>query len=217
MQGVIQKYTDSSISSTINLPEDIALETVADIYITAYKEGLKGVTVYREGSREGILQTEGQGDKQEAPAVEVPNYMGPDGFLHRRRRPAVTAGITERINTGEGKIYVTINEDEYGICEVFSTIGKSGGNAAAQSEAISRLISLVLSSGVDPQEVISELKGHFRPQSGMGERRVDPVHAGCHWQGRWSAICSGRQANSPMPLLPRAYRPIPLKAASRRR
>ena len=165
MQGVIQKYTDSSISSTINLPEDITLETVADIYITAYKEGLKGVTVYREGSREGILQTEGQADKKEAetPAVEAPNYMGPDGFLHRRRRPAVTAGITERINTGEGKIYVTINEDEYGICEVFSTIGKSGGNAAAQSEAISRLISLVLSSGVDPQEVISELKGISGP------------------------------------------------------
>ena len=165
MQGVIQKYTDSSISSTINLPEDIALETVADIYITAYQEGLKGVTVYREGSREGILQTEGQADKEqaEAPAAEVPNYMGPDGFLHRRRRPAVTTGITERINTGEGKIYVTINEDEYGVCEVFSTIGKSGGNAAAQSEAISRLISLVLSAGVDPQEVISELKGISGP------------------------------------------------------
>ena len=163
MQGVIQKYTDSSISSTINLPEDIALETVADIYITAYKEGLKGVTVYREGSREGILQTEGQADKQEAPAVEIPDSLGPDGFRHRRRRPAVTAGITERINTGEGKIYVTINEDEYGICEVFSTIGKAGGNAAAQSEAISRLISLALRSGVDPQEVISELKGISGP------------------------------------------------------
>ena len=163
MQGVIQKYTDSSISSTINLPEDIALETVADIYITAYKEGLKGVTVYREGSREGILQTEDQADKKEAPAVEIPDSLGPDGFRHRRRRPAVTAGITERINTGEGKIYVTINEDEYGICEVFSTIGKAGGNAAAQSEAISRLISLALRSGVDPQEVISELKGISGP------------------------------------------------------
>ena len=163
MQGVLQKYTDSSISSTINLPEDIALETVADIYITAYKEGLKGVTVYREGSREGILQTEGQADKKEDSVVEIPDSLGPDGFRHRRRRPAVTAGITERINTGEGKIYVTINEDEYGICEVFSTIGKAGGNAAAQSEAISRLISLALRSGVDPQEVISELKGISGP------------------------------------------------------
>ncbi|MCE2447065.1 MAG: TSCPD domain-containing protein [Candidatus Latescibacteria bacterium] len=121
------------------------------------------MTVYREGSREGILQTEGQADKQEAPVVEIPDSLGPDGFRHRRRRPAVTTGITERINTGEGKIYVTINEDEYGICEIFSTIGKAGGNAAAQSEAISRLISLALRSGVDPQEVISELKGISGP------------------------------------------------------
>ena len=58
MQGVIQKYIDSSISSTVNLAEDITVETVADIYMTAYKSGLKGITVYREGSREGILVTE---------------------------------------------------------------------------------------------------------------------------------------------------------------
>lgn len=165
MQGVIQKYTDSSISSTINLPEDIDVGTVADIYISAYKEGLKGVTVYREGSRDGILQTEDQAKKaevaEESSAAAAP--LTSDGFHHSRRRPTVTQGITERINTGEGKIYVTINEDEFGICEVFSTIGKAGGNAAAQSEAISRLISLALRSGVDPQEVISELKGISGP------------------------------------------------------
>ena len=164
MQGVIQKYTDSSISSTINLPEDIDVETVADIYITAYKEGLKGVTVHREGSREGILQTEGQDDKKEENGgAETAGATSADGFHHVRHRPAVTQGITERINTGEGRIYVTINEDEFGICEVFSTIGKAGGNAAAQSEAVSRLISLALRSGVDPQEVVSELKGISGP------------------------------------------------------
>ena len=165
MQGVIQKYTDSSISSTINLPEDIDVETVADIYIEAYKEGLKGVTVYREGSREGILQTDDKAKDVEVDAEDAAEAspLTRDGYHHRRRRPAVTQGITERINTGEGKIYVTINEDEFGICEVFSTIGKAGGNAAAQSEAISRLISLALRSGVDPQEVISELKGISGP------------------------------------------------------
>ena len=164
MQGVIQKYTDSSISSTINLAEDIDVETVADIYITAYKEGLKGVTVYREGSREGILQTDGQAEKNDetGPAPTTPDQIAAAGF-HPRQRPSVTTGITERINTGEGKIYVTINEDEHGICEVFSTIGKAGGNAAAQSEAISRLISIALRSGVDPQELIRELKGISGP------------------------------------------------------
>jgi ribonucleoside-diphosphate reductase alpha chain len=162
IQGVIQKYTDSSISSTINLPEEISVETVADIYITAYKEGLKGVTVYREGSREGILQTDNKEAKKEAaPASQPP--VATEHVRHPRRRPSVTRGVTERIRTGEGNIYVTINEDEEGVCEVFSTIGKAGGNAAAQSEAICRLISLALRSSIDPQEVIKALKGISGP------------------------------------------------------
>ena len=160
MQAVIQQYTDSSISSTINLPQDITVETVADIYRAAHREGLKGVTIYREGSRDGVLLT----DQAPAPGLDTPaTPPDADGFHHRRARPPITQGITERINTGEGKIYVTINEDEHGICEVFSTIGKSGGHAAAQSEAISRLISLALSAGIDPHEVAHQLKGISGP------------------------------------------------------
>ena len=159
MQGVIQKYVDSSISSTINLPEDIPMKTVADIYITAYKEGLKGVTVYREGSRQGILETEDHAKKQEGEAQDERSRPG----YHPRKRPSITNGVTERISTGEGKLYVTINEDSYGLCEVFTTIGKAGGQAAAQSEAIARLISLSLRSGIDPREVIKELKGISGP------------------------------------------------------
>ena len=159
MQGVIQRYTDSSISSTINLPEETTAETVADIYITAYKEGLKGVTVYREGSREGILQTDDDASKKAEAAAAVEEQTG----RQMRPRPSVTTGVTERINTGEGKIYVTINEDEHGLCEVFSTIGKAGGNAAAQSEAISRLMSLALRAGIDPQEIVDMLKGISGP------------------------------------------------------
>ncbi|MDP7450052.1 MAG: adenosylcobalamin-dependent ribonucleoside-diphosphate reductase [Candidatus Latescibacteria bacterium] len=157
MQGVIQRYTDSSISSTINLAEDTSVETVADIYVTAYKEGLKGVTVYREGSREGILRS----DKEEAP--EAPPVVEGRSGLHPRQRPAVTRGVTERVRTGEGNIFVTINEDDEGLCEIFSTIGKAGGNAAAQSEAISRLMSLALRAGIDPQEIIGQLKGISGP------------------------------------------------------
>ena len=164
MQGVIQKYTDSSISSTLNLPVDTSVETVANIYVTAYKEGLKGVTVYREGSREGILQSDATASAEEqATEPQEETEERPRAGFHPRQRPAVTRGVTERVRTGEGNIYVTINEDEKGLCEVFSTIGKAGGNAAAQSEAISRLISLVLRSGIDPQEVILELKGISGP------------------------------------------------------
>jgi ribonucleoside-diphosphate reductase alpha chain len=159
LQGVIQKYVDSAISSTINLPQDISVETVADIYITAYKEGLKGVTVYREGSREGILQTDDFAAQKETKAEPAKPARG----YHPRQRPAVTHGVTVRVRTGEGNLYLTINEDDQGLCEVFSTIGKAGGNAAAQTEAISRLISLCLRSGIDPRELVKELKGISGP------------------------------------------------------
>jgi len=158
MQGIIQKYVDSSISSTVNLAENVSVETVADIYMTAYKAGLKGITVYREGSREGILQTEEYAKKQEKGAKhDEKGSKGP------RQRPQMTVGVTERIKTGEGYLYVTINEDVNGLCEVFTTIGKAGGNAAAQSEAISRLISLALRSGIEPREIVKQLKGISGP------------------------------------------------------
>jgi ribonucleoside-diphosphate reductase alpha chain len=160
MQGVIQKYVDSSISSTVNLAEDISVETVADIYMTAYKAGLKGITVYREGSREGILQTEEYAKKQQGNKLAKAEEKSSKSPRHR---PQTTFGITERIKTGEGYLYVTINEDETGLCEVFTTIGKAGGNAAAQSEAISRLISLALRTGIEPREIVKQLKGISGP------------------------------------------------------
>jgi ribonucleoside-diphosphate reductase alpha chain len=163
MQGVIQKYVDSSISSTVNLAEDVSIETVADIYLTAYKAGLKGITVYREGSREGILQTEEYARKKEAEMAKPPAETVPAPVKGPRRRSQRTFGVTERIRTGEGYLYVTINEDEDGLCEVFTTIGKAGGNAAAQSEAISRLISLALRSDIEPREIIKQLKGISGP------------------------------------------------------
>jgi len=163
MQGIIQKYVDSSISSTVNLPEEVSVETVADIYMTAYKAGLKGITVYREGSREGILQTE-EFAKKKGTAEKSPDQEKNERLQKGPRdRPRVTTGFTERVKTGEGYLYVTINEDEHGLCEVFTTIGKAGGNAAAQSEAISRLISLALRSGIEAREIIRQLKGILGP------------------------------------------------------
>ena len=79
------------------------------------------------------------------------------------KRQGETQGVTKRIRTGEGSLYITINEDNKGLCEVFTTIGKAGGNAAAQSEAISRLISLALRSGIDPEDVVKQLKGISGP------------------------------------------------------
>ena len=170
MQGVIQKYIDSSISSTVNLAEDITVETVAEIYMTAYKSGLKGITVYREGSREGILVTKKEeNDRTVAKAKEAKASKVTPG---PRGRPIITNGVTRRIRTGEGSLYITINEDQEGLCEVFTTIGKAGGNAAAQSEAISRLISLALRSGVNPNSVVRQLKGISGPNPTWEDGRL---------------------------------------------
>jgi ribonucleoside-diphosphate reductase alpha chain len=169
MQGTIQRWVDSSISSTVNLPTDVSVETVADIYMTAYKTGLKGITVYREGSREGILVTDKDaaaeraddgGEPPEAEAEHAPAVQATASpRLKPRPRPAITSGVTERIRTGEGNLYITINEDEEGLSEVFASLGKAGGSAAAQSEAMCRLISLCLRSGLDPATIVKQLKG----------------------------------------------------------
>jgi len=171
MQGMIQQYIDSSISSTVNLPEDITVETVGDIYMTAYEAGLKGITVYREGSREGILVSD---QKEETPDTAAMTGERTSTVVEKspRVRPSQTAGVTRRIRTGEGTLYITINEDENGLCEVFTTIGKAGGNAAAQSEAISRLISLSLRSGLDPHAIVRQLKGISGPNPTWEDGRL---------------------------------------------
>ncbi len=174
MQGEIQKYIDSSISSTVNLANDITVETIADIYMTAYEAGLKGITVYREGSREGILVTEKDDDKEQKEEIlnDSTKLLNKSLDKKPRTRPTQTSGITRRIRTGEGTLYITINEDENGLCEVFTTIGKAGGNAAAQSEAISRLISLSLRSGLDPHAIVRQLKGISGPNPTWEDGRL---------------------------------------------
>ena len=177
MQGSIQKYIDSSISSTVNLSEDITVDTVADIYMKAYENNLKGITVYREGSREGILITNDKNEDKKTKVDDQLTKTNGASLDHRlnkspRIRPTQTIGLTKRIKTGEGTLYITINEDNEGLCEVFTTIGKAGGNAAAQSEAISRLISLSLRSGVNPDSIVRQLKGISGPNPTWEDGRL---------------------------------------------
>jgi len=147
MQAAFQKFTDSAVSKTVNFPYTATPEDVAKVYMLAYHEGLKGITIYRDRSRESQVLTIGKKSERA------------EGKLTPRKRPKVTKGITERVNTGCGYIYVTINFDEQGIAEVFATLGKAGGCAAAQLEAISRLISLALRSGIDVNSIVEHLRG----------------------------------------------------------
>ena len=160
MQAAFQKSTDSAVSKTVNLSHEATIENVAEVYMLAYKLGLKGITIYRDRSRDSqVLNISHAEEKKEAK-------------LTPRPRPKVTKGVTERVTTGCGYIYVTVNFDEKGICEVFSSLGKAGGCASAQLEATSRLISLAVRSGIDLSSVSKHLRGIHCPSVAWEEGRA---------------------------------------------
>lgn len=145
IQAAFQKYTDNAVSKTINFPRSATPEDIQRAYLLAYQEGCKGVTIYRYGSRE--TQVLNLAKTEESAKISP------------RPRPTRTTGITERISTGCGKLYVTINSDDKGICEVFAQMGKTGGCASSQIEATGRLISLALRSGVTLQAILKQISG----------------------------------------------------------
>lgn len=155
MQAAFQKYTDNAVSKTVNLPENASRKSVAEVFKLSRRLGCKGITVYRDKSRDKqVLNLMKSKEAEKADGVALPSVpIGP------RDRGDVTSGVTRRIRTGCGKLYVTINMDENGPVELFSQMGKAGGCAASQSEAISRLISLSLRSGIRPEAIVKELKG----------------------------------------------------------
>jgi ribonucleoside-diphosphate reductase alpha chain len=157
MQAEFQQHTDNAVSKTVNFRNEASEDDIRRVYMLAYELKCKGVTVYRDGSRDG--QVLSAGAKMPVKAEAVQPVVAAGGSIQPRPRPTITTGSTEKIKTGCGNIYITINGDEQGLCEVFTTIGKSGGCTASQSEATARMISLVLRSGVDPKSIVDELKG----------------------------------------------------------
>ncbi len=147
VQAAFQRSTDNAVSKTVNFPHEATREDIAKVYMMAYDEGLKGITIYRDRSRDAQVLTTGREEKAE------------DARLTPRKRPSQTKGTITKVNTGCGSIYVTVAYDEKGIFEVFATLGKSGGCASAQLEATCRLITLALRCGVDVASVVKQLKG----------------------------------------------------------
>jgi ribonucleoside-diphosphate reductase alpha chain len=146
IQAAFQKHTDNAVSKTINFPNDASPEEIKAAYLLAWQTGCKGLTVYRYGSRDKQVLSFGEEQKEASKIAPRP-------------RPERTRGITQRISTGCGNLYVTVNYDELGTCEVFAQMGKTGGCASSQIEAAGRLISLALRSGVKTDAVIKQLIG----------------------------------------------------------
>jgi ribonucleoside-diphosphate reductase alpha chain len=162
MQAAFQKYTDNAVSKTVNFPHNAMPADVEKVYMTAYRLGCKGVTIYRDGSREEQVLTTGKAKKTEAKETVAVNAPQPFAWakVMPRPRPAVIKGETRVMKTGCGNLYVTINEDTDGQpFELFSQMGKAGGCAASQSEAISRLVSLALRTNISAASIVKQLKG----------------------------------------------------------
>jgi len=152
IQAAFQKFTDNAVSKTVNFPQQAAADDVRQVYLMAYDLGLKGVTIYRDGSREEQVLSFGK-------TKATMQYITP------RPRPERTNGVTELITTGCGKLYVTVNQDQLGFCEVFAQMGKTGGCASSQIESTGRLISLALRSGVKIDAIIKQITGIRCPSS----------------------------------------------------
>ncbi len=151
LQGIIQKHIDSAISSTVNLPENTSVEQVGDIYMMAWKAGAKGITVYREGSREGILISDEEEKKKEAAKAQLESGW---------KRPQALVGKTVKLKMQQTSLYVTANFDEEGkIREVFVNMGHTGSQEKSYTEAIGRLISRYVQLNGDLSDVIQSLKG----------------------------------------------------------
>ncbi len=152
MQSVFQKHVDSSVSKTINLPESSTASDVRDAFLKAWELECKGVTIYRDNSRPNqVLSTK--------PVAKRQSGSGSESGRLVESRPTVLGGITEKIQTGYGNLYVTVNVKDGRPFEMFAQIGKSGYTTMADTEAICRMVSLALRAGVDVSQVIRQLRG----------------------------------------------------------
>ncbi|UPU37183.1 vitamin B12-dependent ribonucleotide reductase [Geomonas paludis] len=169
MQAAFQRHTDNAVSKTVNFPREATVEDVEKVYRLAYETNCKGVTIYRDGSRDEQVLSVG---KKEEPKAAVALTLEEKRSI-KRDRPKALKGWTYQMQTGCGPLYITINEDATGLFEVFTTMGKAGGCAASQSEAIGRMVSLAWRSGVQARQVVKQLLGiSCHSPSGFGDNKV---------------------------------------------
>ena len=159
MQAAFQESVDAGISKTINFPNEATKGDVEEAYMLAWKTRCKGITVYRAGSREKEVLTAGTSENDKSENVKSSGENGVVDYVNRMPRPAVLESKTVQVATGRGKIYITLSFTSDGhLFEVFTNHGKAGGNDSAMAEALSRMISLSLRSGVSPDAVAKQLR-----------------------------------------------------------
>ena len=155
MQAAFQKYTDNAVSKTINMTNSSTVEDVRQAYLLSYNLGCKGITIYRDRCRESQVLYRGVKKEHVGAGAAVIET----GKVKPRKRPPNLQGSTVKIRTNFGNLYLTLNHFGGQPFELFATLGKSGKDTQAHTEALGRLISLLLRSGVPVKEIIEQLKG----------------------------------------------------------
>ncbi len=165
IQAAFQKYTDNAVSKTVNLPSDATLGDVDRTFRLAYELGCKGITVYRDDARphQAIAVPH-----KTAHSRERARMISPRPRVHR------TKGETTKFRMGCGTLFVTVNKDDNGLCEVFANLGKAGG-CPSQSEATCRVVSAALRSGVDPRVLVEQLKNIRCPSTAARRRTTEDI------------------------------------------
>ena len=160
MQAAVQQHVDNAVSKTINFPHEATANDIQTAYMLAYDLKCKGITVYRDGSKDNQVLSTARTRQQETSSNTHQNADAPPAMPAPRERPRDITGVTQRLRTGHGNMYITVNNDEEGIpFEVFGNLGKAGGCDSAQLEAITRLTTLALRSRISPDEIISQMQG----------------------------------------------------------
>ncbi|MDZ7641119.1 MAG: TSCPD domain-containing protein [Desulfurivibrio sp.] len=167
IQAAFQRHTNNAVSKTINFPHEASEEDVRQSYLLAHELNCKGMTIYRDGCRDNQVLNIGKTDKKAAQQALLQQPT-------KRDRPTMLTGCTYQMTSGCGPMYVTINEDEdHHFFELFNTVGKAGGCAASQCEAIGRLVSLAWRSGMPPEPIVKQLVGiSCHKPAGFGENKV---------------------------------------------
>lgn len=159
-QAAFQRHVDNAVSKTVNFPRSATREDVRAVYDLARAGNVKGVTIYRDGSRENQVLSTGSSAVAEPGKDDRSSGGVSRSKIYVRPRPKALYGTTRKFITGCGPIYVTINYDQDGApFELFTHIGKAGGCAASQTESIGRLVSMALRSGLDSERIEKQLRG----------------------------------------------------------
>jgi len=173
MQAAFQRHTDNAVSKTVNFCNSATRDDVSTVYRLAYKQGCKGVTIYRDGSRDMQVLSVAKKEEEDPEATVDAMPMESKKPSRKRDRPRARTGSTYQMETGCGPLYVTINQDDKGLFELFTTMGKAGGCAASQCEAIGRLVSLAWRSGVQARQAVKQMIGiTCHKPAGFGDNRI---------------------------------------------